>query len=110
MPGALRRGAARKSFSAKEQVIEFQYDAINRLIHKIYIGKDQQIDYSYDDAARPNSKGMLTGVVDLSGTTDFRYDESGRAVTTVKTVRYLRQSRRLENREPLKAVVNQWPP
>ncbi len=86
MPGLTTQRRHKKEFLRKREVIEFQYDEINRLERKIYIGKDQQIDYSYDDAARPNSKGMLTGVIDLSGTTDFWYDESGRAVKVEKAI------------------------
>jgi RHS repeat-associated protein len=54
-----------KQIDAKNQMITFDYDGLNRLWHKYY--PDHTVTFTYDDPSVPNSKGMLTKVSDPSG-------------------------------------------
>lgn len=75
---------------AKSQTIYFQYDTLNRLKQKDYgtqkaLGSGDVV-YTYDQVFSTNSKGRLTTVSDVSGTTKFYYDKLGRTTKTEKTV------------------------
>jgi RHS repeat-associated protein len=50
---------------AKGQTVAFTYDAINRLIQKVY--PTHTVASTYDDPSVPYSKGMLTSTLDPSG-------------------------------------------
>ncbi|MDD5008374.1 MAG: toxin TcdB middle/N-terminal domain-containing protein, partial [Syntrophorhabdaceae bacterium] len=50
---------------AKGQTISFTYDALHRLIQKVYPA--HTVTYTYDDPSIPYSKGMLTSTTDPSG-------------------------------------------
>jgi RHS repeat-associated protein len=75
---------------AKNQVIYFQYDAINRIRQKDYgtqkmLGNGDVV-YTYDEIWSTNSKGRLTTVTDASGAEKYYYDTTGRTTTLIKTV------------------------
>jgi RHS repeat-associated protein len=78
---------------ARGAVIAFAYDALNRLTQKSYtvppassIQLPASVVYSYDDAAKPFSKGRLTGITDGSGSSSFEYDNLGRLTKESKTI------------------------
>ncbi|OGL47349.1 MAG: hypothetical protein A2W05_00960, partial [Candidatus Schekmanbacteria bacterium RBG_16_38_10] len=70
---------------AKNQIITFEYDALNRIKKKIY-PDTTYIEYRYDESFSTNPKGMLTTLIDFSGTTKYYYDKLGRTIKTVKTI------------------------
>jgi RHS repeat-associated protein len=78
-----------RTTDARNQQIFLQYDKLNRLVQKDYLtqkplGKGD-VRYQYD-APRSFGIGRLTGVADLSGSTEFFHDALGRILRTVKTV------------------------
>ncbi len=78
-------GNLRFQTDAKNQTIEFQYDALNRVTLKNYPTGTDTV-YTYDEGFTPNYRGRLTTVSNASGTTKFYYDMLGRTTKTVKTV------------------------
>ncbi len=81
-------GNLKKQTDAKGQVVEFQYDNINRLTGKLTNGQTT-VTYAYDTATpqNPYAKGRLSKVTDSSGITEFFYDNLGREIKTVKSLR-----------------------
>jgi len=79
---------------AKGQFLLFEYDRLYRLTAKKAIAQGQStattlVAYTYDvyeDPNIPNSKGKLTKITDLSGSTVFYYDKLGREIKTEKTI------------------------
>ncbi|MBL7157320.1 MAG: hypothetical protein ISS92_04045 [Candidatus Omnitrophica bacterium] len=74
---------------AKGQVIDFDYDAINRLTTKSLRAAEggeaiSSVQYTYDQ--NQNGIGRLSRVDDSSGATEFFYDILGREITTTKTI------------------------
>ncbi|MFH1715146.1 MAG: SpvB/TcaC N-terminal domain-containing protein, partial [Elusimicrobiota bacterium] len=67
----------------KNQTIEMNYDRLGRIILKTY-PNNSNIAYEYDNGN--NGIGRLTRVTDLSGTTDFSYDELGRNISKARTI------------------------
>jgi RHS repeat-associated protein len=76
-----------KQTDAKGQVLEFTYDALNRLTAKRYpLSANPAVEYFYDDATKDNCIGRLSKITDQSGSTEFFYDNLGREIKSVKTV------------------------
>ena len=73
---------------ANGQVIRFEYDALDRLSIKNYASSaETDVHYYYDESGHGYSKGRPTRMVDASGTTSYRYnDSSGHSVTTTQTL------------------------
>jgi len=73
---------------AKGQIIEFEYDIINRLIEKRGLSPQGTVLvlYTYDDTNKDNCIGRLSKVEDSSGQTEFFYDKLGREIKSTKTV------------------------
>ncbi|MBK1835056.1 hypothetical protein JIN78_13380 [Roseibacillus ishigakijimensis] len=84
---------------AKEQVIKYTYDGVNRIKSEDYqdaAGLEPDVSYQYDagvagldfgngsSGTSANPKGQLVGVTDLTGEEHFSYDERGRLVWQVK--------------------------
>jgi len=67
---------------AKNQTITFSYDALNRVTFKT----GMNVSYVYDQATSTYPKGRLTTMTDASGSTNYFYDNLGRATRVVKTV------------------------
>ena len=78
-------GNLKKQTDAKGQVLEFTYDSLNRLTGKQANGQTLVI-YQYDDATKTNCIGRLSKITDLSGSTEFFYDNLGREIKSTKTV------------------------
>ncbi|MFA4842752.1 MAG: RHS repeat-associated core domain-containing protein, partial [Candidatus Omnitrophota bacterium] len=77
---------------AKGQVLEFEYDALNRLVKKSTVHSPQSTvlaTYIYDDPAKENCIGRLSKVIDQSGSSEFFYDELGREIKSIKSVKGL---------------------
>ncbi|MBI3021625.1 MAG: hypothetical protein HYY59_06495 [Candidatus Omnitrophica bacterium] len=78
---------------ARGVTINFAYDALNRLTQKSYtvpqtsdIRPQTSVTYSYDDTAKPFSKGKLTRITDGSGSSSFTYDQLGRLNSEEKVI------------------------
>ena len=79
---------------ARGVVISFTYDTLNRLLRKDYDDSAlaprppplAPVIYTYDNPAKPFSKGKLTGITDGSGSSSFDYDSLGRLVKEQKTI------------------------
>ncbi|MBM3250058.1 MAG: hypothetical protein FJZ09_04340 [Candidatus Omnitrophica bacterium] len=80
-----KAGNLKAQKDAKGQTINFDYDAINRLTRKTYPNASY-ITYAYDDTAKSYCRGRLSYVTDLSGRTDYYYDNLGRQVKLTRTV------------------------
>ena len=74
-----------KQTDAKGQVLEFTYDLLNRLISKKCLSQTLA-SYSYDDISKQYCLGRLSKITDLSGSTEFFYDNLGREVKSIKVV------------------------
>ncbi|TAL35972.1 MAG: hypothetical protein EPN93_09235 [Spirochaetes bacterium] len=71
---------------AREVALARTYDALGRVTREN--SSDGTIDthFSYDDTAKTNAKGRLTGVTDETGDTTFAYNAKGQPSATVKTI------------------------
>jgi RHS repeat-associated protein len=74
-----------KQTDAKAQVLLFDYDVLNRLTRK-YTSTQTRATYLYDDLLKGNCIGRLSKIIDLSGSTEFFYDNLGRETKSTKTV------------------------
>lgn len=76
---------------ARTVVTTLSYDGLNRVISKTYSGPGPggttpTVTYSYDDAAVPNSKGLLTAVTSSVSRYSYgSYDAMGRVLTGTQT-------------------------
>ncbi|ATB37102.1 hypothetical protein CYFUS_002523 [Cystobacter fuscus] len=70
---------------AKGQVTRFTYDALGRRLTKT-LADGKQVRWSYDEAGHGAGKGMLTSVVDTSGSESRAYDSAGRVLAVTKCV------------------------
>jgi len=68
---------------AKGQTIRLGYDALNRLVKKLY-PDGSAIEYEYDQG--PHAKGRRTKMTDLTGSTEYFYDERGRLIREHKVI------------------------
>ena len=68
---------------AKNQTTTLAYDRLGRILTKTY-PDSKQISYTYDTG--DYGKGRLTKVTDLSGYTEFTYDQLGRVISTKKSI------------------------
>ena len=72
---------------AKNQTINFSYDALNRLTGKTYSTGMATVTYAYDSTTGGNNgKGRRTGMSDGSGTMAYKYDSWGRVIGETRTV------------------------
>lgn len=69
---------------AKNQATALIYDRLNRIISKVYPSGGGHIEYSYDSG--DYGIGRLAKVVDLSGFTEFTYDQLGRVISAKKNI------------------------
>src|SRR5262249_30417949 len=67
---------------AKNQVIQMQYDNLNRLQSKIY-PDGNKLTYQYDTGTY--ARGRLSQVTDQSGPQVFTYDKLGRLLSKTRT-------------------------
>ncbi|MBB6522824.1 RHS repeat-associated core domain-containing protein [Pseudoteredinibacter isoporae] len=70
---------------ARGIVVNYQWDALNRLLSTQYPDVQENITYSYDDAAQ-GGKGQLTGINDHSGGTQRHYNAFGELSQEVFTI------------------------
>jgi YD repeat-containing protein len=72
-------GNVTQKTDARGQVVQYSYDALNRVTAATFAGAPTfNITYSYDSAAAGNyGIGRLTPVTDTSGQTAIRYDHRG---------------------------------
>lgn len=78
-------GLVKTSIDAKNQIITYDYDELNRVTRKHYqVGTD--VVFTYDDPASSNSKGRLTKMTDASGQTVYDYDTMGRVTGKKMTI------------------------
>jgi RHS repeat-associated protein len=84
-----RNGNLERQEDAKNQVIHYQYDSINRLQQKDYTNKKPlgsgDVIYTYD-VGGSHGAGRLTAMKDISGKDEYFYDILGRMVQTNKLV------------------------
>jgi RHS repeat-associated protein len=78
-----RAGNLTRKTDAKGQSIRYTYDAINRLRHISYPDPAYDVKYTYDGG---NHKGQLTSMQDISGRTEYSYDQRGRLTTQRQSV------------------------
>lgn len=73
---------------AKNQVITFDIDVLNRPTNKHYpvVSGMTDVVYNYDELSSTNPKGRLTSMTDDSGSATYHYDLSGRINRTIKRV------------------------
>lgn len=69
---------------AKNLTTTLNYDRLSRISSKVYPLGGGQITYDYDTG--DNGVGRLAKVTDLSGYTEFTYDQLGRVVSTKKNI------------------------
>jgi YD repeat-containing protein len=74
-----------KQTDAKLQVLMFDYDALNRLTRK-RTSTQTRATYLYDNLIKGNCIGRLSKITDLSGSTEFFYDNLGREIKSIKSV------------------------
>ena len=69
---------------AKGQLATYSYDALNRLTGISYTGGTAQtVSYQHDQGN--NGIGHLTQITDITGSTDYSYDQHGRLTSEIKT-------------------------
>ena len=71
---------------ARGTVVNYTYDALNRLTAVQFSDSCQDITYTYDSTSVTNGKGRLTGRVDPSGSYVFYYDVHGNLTKEEKTI------------------------
>jgi RHS repeat-associated protein len=76
----------RKKTLADGTVIEYFYDAQNRLTLADFPDDSKNITYNYDEPGSANGMGRLTSMEDPSGTTVFHYNALGKVTREVKTI------------------------
>ncbi len=81
-------GNLKTQTDAKDQVITFDYDALNRMTSKTYSSGDPTVTYTYDNtAAGANGIGRLHEVSNAASTTTYdAYDEMGRELSVTKSI------------------------
>jgi YD repeat-containing protein len=65
-------------------ITTYGYDTLNRLTSVSFADSAQNIIYSYDEG--PFGIGQRTGMIDLSGSTTFGYNNRGRMVSKISTI------------------------
>ena len=82
-----KNGNLKTQTDAKGQTITFTYDTLNRLKNKTD-GASLDVDYEYDNdfTPDPNVKGRLTHAIYDNGQTEFKYDELGRELESIKQI------------------------
>ncbi|MGD0336366.1 MAG: RHS repeat-associated core domain-containing protein [Candidatus Omnitrophota bacterium] len=70
---------------AKGNALGFVYDSINRLQQKTGNGQTLTT-YTYDSTSKQYCIGRISSISDLSGSTEFYYDNLGREIKSVKTI------------------------
>jgi len=81
-------GNLKTQTDAKNQVITFAYDALNRVTSKTYATGDPAVSYTYDNTgAGANGIGRLHAVSNAAATTTYdAYDETGRELSVTKSI------------------------
>lgn len=80
-------GNLRTQTDAKSQQITFEYDVLNRVTKKGYQDPGlTDVVYAYDDPAVPYAWGRRTRMTDATGSSQYYYDNMGRAYKITKTV------------------------
>lgn len=83
----------RSGTAADASVINYTYDALNRLTLVDYPGEALDILYEYDDTSEDrNGVGRLTKVSDASGETAYYYDARGNTIGVETTRRGIKKS------------------
>ncbi len=85
---AIRPATSRRRPTRAAQVVQYGYDALNRVTAATFSGATAfNITYGYDATAGGNfGIGRLTSVADRSGTTAIRYDHRGNVVREDRTI------------------------
>lgn len=68
---------------AKNQTTTYQYDTLNRVTSATY-ADGTSATYVYDQG--PNAIGRLSQIIDVSGSTQFGYDQHGRVTSETRTI------------------------
>ena len=71
---------------AKGTVVNYTYDALNRVTSVQFSDSTQNITYTYDSTQVSNGIGRLTGRTDSSGSYKFWYDAQGNLTKEEKTI------------------------
>ncbi|HEY7609671.1 MAG TPA: RHS repeat domain-containing protein [Alphaproteobacteria bacterium] len=81
-------GNVTQKTDARGQVVQYSYDALNRVTAATFSGAPSfNITYSYDSTAGGNyGIGRLTSVTDTSGQTAIRYDHRGNVAGEDRTI------------------------
>ncbi|MBM9500719.1 hypothetical protein JWG44_10725 [Leptospira sp. 201903071] len=80
------QGRISSQTDARGKSIQFTYDALGRILTQNTNGGEASIQFTYDDASVPFSKGRLTKVVDESGQAEFRFNQRGETIQKTKVV------------------------
>jgi len=81
-------GNLKTQTDAKNQVITFDYDALNRVTSKTYATGDPTVTYTYDNTgAGANGIGRLHAVSNTAAATTYdAYDETGRELSVTQSI------------------------
>lgn len=71
---------------ARGKTITFTYDLLGRPLTQTTNGPEAPIQFTYDDASVPFSRGRLTKVTDESGRTEFLFNQKGNEIQKTKYV------------------------
>nr|WP_082279092.1 RHS repeat-associated core domain-containing protein [Leptospira interrogans] len=71
---------------ARGKTITFTYDLLGRPLTQTTNGSEAPIQFTYDDASVPFSRGRLTKVTDESGRTEFLFNQKGNEIQKTKYV------------------------
>lgn len=79
-------GNAVQKVDARGAIVNYTFDALNRITSEAYPGNTgENVTYTYDEAGHGFGIGRLTTVKDAAGTLSFTYDERGNRLTAVRT-------------------------
>jgi YD repeat-containing protein len=76
----------------KKQWVKYEYDALNRLTKKYYLGDNSPqlvVTNTYHAGKGQNLKGQLAKVDDLSGSMEYSYDARGRVIRKTRQLKGL---------------------
>lgn len=71
---------------ARGKTITFTYDLLGRPLTQTTNGPEAPVQFTYDDASVPFSRGRLTKVLDESGRTEFLFNQKGNEIQKTKYV------------------------
>nr|WP_232421770.1 hypothetical protein [Leptospira interrogans] len=71
---------------ARGKTITFTYDLLGRPLTQTTNGPEAPIQFTYDDASVPFSRGKLTKITDESGRTEFLFNQKGNEIQKTRYV------------------------